>query len=113
MMGEIDAMNDAERIDFNYMLSEEKQMLMDPAITLSEVERRHEIEKMQELVREQKAADLELGGLKKALYTLAMTHHAYAAEVSGNNPGSLKDKLGELIAAGKSLGKFYSSLPAS
>jgi hypothetical protein len=113
MMGEIDAINDAERIDFNYMLSEEKQMLMDPAITMSEVERRHEIEKMQMLVREQKAADLELGGLKKALYNLAMTHHAYAAEVSGNNPASLKDRLGELFAAGASLGKFYSSLPTS
>jgi hypothetical protein len=113
MMGEIDAINDAERIDFNYMLSEEKQMLMDPSIPMSEVERRNEIEKMQRLVREQQAADLELGGLKKALYNLAMTHHAYAAEVSGNNPASIKEKLGELFGAGASLGKFYSSLPTS
>lgn len=113
MMGEIDAINDAEKIDFNYILSEEKQFLMDPSVTLSEVERRNEIVKMQALVREQHAADLQLAGLKAALYKLAMTHHALAVEVSGGNPESLKDKLKELIAAGQGLGKFYSSLPTS
>ena len=110
MIGEVDAMSDAETIDFNYLLGEEKQFLMDPAIAMSEVERRNEIAKMQELVREQHAATLQLAGLRGAIFKLAMTHHALAEELAKANPGSLKDKLGELISAGQGLGKFYTSL---
>ena len=110
MIGEVDAMSDAETIDFNYLLGEEKQFLMDPAIAMSEVERRNEIAKMQELVREQHAATLQLAGLRGAIFKLAMTHHALAEELAKANPGSLKDKLGDLISAGQGLGKFYTSL---
>ena len=110
MIGEIDALSDAETIDFNYLLGQEKQFVMDPGITLSEVERRNEIAKMQELVREQHAATLQLAGLRGAIFKLAMTHHALAEELAKANPGSLKDKLGELISAGQGLGKFYTSL---
>jgi len=110
MIGEIDALSDAETIDFNYLLGQEKQFVMDPGITLSEVERRNEIAKMQELVREQHAAAVQLSGLRGAIIKLAMTHHALAEELAKANPGSLKDELKELIAAGEGLGKFYSSL---
>jgi hypothetical protein len=113
MIGEVDAMSDAETIDFNYLLGEEKQFLMDPGIAMSEVERRNEIAKMQELVREQHAAALQLAGLRGAIFKLAMTHHALAEEMAKANPESLKDKLGELIAAGQGLGTFYSSLPSN
>ena len=110
MIGEIDALSDAETIDFNYLLGQEKQFVMDPGSTLSEVERRNEIAKMQELVREQHAAAVQLSGLRGAIIKLAMTHHALAEELAKANPGSLKDELKELIAAGEGLGKFYSSL---
>ncbi|WP_263350747.1 hypothetical protein [Acidicapsa acidisoli] len=110
MIGEVDAMSDAETIDFNYLLGQEKEFVMDPGITLSEVERRNEIAKMQELVREQHVAALQLSGLRGAIIKLAMTHHALAEELAKANPGSLKDKLTELIAAGEGLGRFYSSI---
>jgi hypothetical protein len=113
MLQEIDAMSDAEKIDFNYMLTQQKIFVMDPSVTLSEVERRHEIEKMQELVQKQHAAELKLAGLRTAIVKLAMTHHALAAAEQGNNPLSLKQKLEELEAVGANLGKFYMSLPAS
>jgi hypothetical protein len=110
MISEVDAMSDAETIDFNYLLGQEKQFVMDPGIALSEVERRNEIAKMQELVPEQHVAALQLSGLRGAIIRLAMTHHALAEELAKANPGSLKDKLTELVAAGEGLGKFYSSL---
>jgi hypothetical protein len=111
MIAEVDDMSDAESIDFNYMLGQEKQFVMDPGITLSEVERRNEVAKMEELVREQHAVELQLGGLRRAILKLALTHHALAADLAKANPESLKDKLTELIAAGQNLGHFYSSLP--
>jgi hypothetical protein len=113
MISEVDAMSNAETIDFNYMLSQEKQFLMDPSISLNEVERRNEVAKMQELVREQHAAGLQLTGQRGAILKLALTHHALAEDLAKANPESLKDKLKELIAAGQNLGKFYSSLPGS
>ncbi len=113
MIGEIDAMSDAEKIDFNYMLSEENQFLMNPGIMRSEVERRNEIAKMQMLDREQHAAEVQLAGLRAAIFKLALTHHALATDVAGANPESMTDKLKELLAAGQGLGKFYSSLPTS
>jgi hypothetical protein len=113
MISEVDDMSNAETIDFNYLLGQEKQFVMDPSITLSEVERRNEVAKMQELVREQDAAELQLAGLRGAILKLALTHHALAEDLAKANPKSLKDKLNELIAAGQNLGKFYSSLPGS
>jgi len=110
MISEVDDLSDAEAIDFNYMLSHEKQFVMDPGITLSEVERRNEVAKMEELVKEQHAVELQLAGLRGAILKLALTHHALAEDLAKSNPQSLKDKLSELIAAGQSLGKFYSSL---
>jgi hypothetical protein len=72
--------------------------------------RRREIMKLPALAREQSAADERLDNLEAAITKLALTHHALAADAQGNNPESLKQRLGELQAAGESLGKFYSSL---
>jgi hypothetical protein len=66
--------------------------------------------KLPALAREQSAADERLDNLEAAITKLALTHHALAADAQGNNPESLKQRLGELQAAGESLGKFYSSL---
>ena len=113
MISEVDDMSNAETIDFNYMLGQEKQFVMDPSTTLNEVERRNEVAKMQELVREQHVAELQLAGLRGAILKLALTHHALAEDLARANPESLKDKLKELIAAGQNLGSFYSSLPGT
>jgi len=64
MISEVDDLHEAETIDFDYMLSQEKGLVMNPAITLSEVERRNEVAKMQELVREQHVVELQLAGLR-------------------------------------------------
>jgi hypothetical protein len=110
MIAEVDDMSDAETIDFNYMLGEEKYFVMNPAVTLTEVERRNEVAKMEELVREQHAVELQLAGLRKAILNLALTHHALAEDLAKANPQPLKDNLKELIAAGQNLGTFYSGL---
>lgn len=77
---------------------------MDPGV------RQEQIMKLPAMARQQHAADEELNNLQAALLKLALTHHALAAEAQGNNPESLKQKLGDLETAGASLGKFYSSL---
>jgi hypothetical protein len=109
---EVGFIHDAETKDFDHVLDQQKQFLMDPNVKLSEVERRNEIMDMQKLVRQQADADAHLTELKYAIGKLALTHHALAAEAQGNNPESLKQKLSDLVTAGKSLGTFYSSLPA-
>ena len=63
-----------------------------------------------ELARQQKQAAQQLKALRAALVKLELTHHALAAELQGNNPESIKQKLSDLGAAGGNLGKFYSSL---
>jgi hypothetical protein len=47
--------------------------------------------------------------LRASIEKLYLTHHALATVAQGNNPESLKDKLGELEAAGGNLGTFYTS----
>jgi hypothetical protein len=111
MISEVDDMSNAEMIDFNYMLGQQKQFVMDPSTALNEAERRNEVAKMQELVREQHVAELQLAGLRGAILKLALTHHALAEDLAKANPESLKEKLKELIAAGQNLGSFYTSLP--
>lgn len=79
--------------------------------TLDPEARRNEIMKLPEIVRQKRAADEQLDTLHAALVKLDMTHQALAAQAQGNNPATLKDKLGDLAAAGSNLGKYYSSLP--
>jgi hypothetical protein len=73
-------------------------------------ERQALIMKLPEMVRKQRAADEELDDLKAGLGKLVLTHHAFAAELQGNNPESIGSKLSDLSAAGGNLGKYYSSL---
>jgi hypothetical protein len=112
MEEEVGIMLDAETKDFDHILDEQKLFLMDPSITMSEVERRDEIAKMQALVREQHEAETHLAGLRAALVRLAKAHAALTEDAKGNTPEPLKAKLGELINAGQSLADFYSSLSA-
>ena len=69
--------------------------------------------KLPELARQQKQAAQQLKQLRAGLMGLELTHHALAAELQGNNPESIKQKFGDLGAAGGNLGKFYSSLASA
>ncbi|MGB6691862.1 MAG: hypothetical protein WBE76_28810 [Terracidiphilus sp.] len=110
---EVDLLHDAETKDFDSILDRETLFLRDPNSKLSSEERREAIMRLPELAREQREADLQLTQLKTAIVRLALTHHALAADAQGNNPESLKSKLGDLEAVGKNLGKFKSSLPTN
>jgi len=111
MIKEVDELRDIETKDFNSIIDRRTLFIRDPANKLSPAERQHEILELPELGREQHKAEEQLIALRKAIFTLDLTHHALAAEAQGNNPESLKNKIGDLEAAGKNLGKYYSSLP--
>jgi hypothetical protein len=110
LAGEMDTLRDSDQKDFDSIINRETLYLRDPASKLSAEDRRVEIMKLPEIAREQQAADDQLVQLKGAIVKLELTHHALAAEAQGNNPESLKNKLGDLEAAGKDIGKFYGSL---
>lgn len=108
---DVDTLKSAEKLDFNFIINQQTLFLeqnksMDPAA------RRTLIMQLPGVVRRMQASGEELDTLKAAALKLEMTHHALATEAQGNNPESLKTKIGELSAAGESLGKYYSSLPA-
>jgi superfamily I DNA/RNA helicase len=100
--------------DYDRILNLEKQYILADQQSGKDVNPqawRAEVMKLPEIARQQKQAHERLAALHDALNNLALTHHALAAEAQHNNPESLTNKLGDLKAAGDSLGKFYSSLP--
>jgi hypothetical protein len=108
---EIDLLKDQEQRDYNYII-DRQTLFIRTTSTLNPEQRREEIMKLPEIVRQQRAGDEQLARLRASIAKLALTHHALAADAQGNNPQSLTSKLAELGAAGSQLGKFYSSLPA-
>jgi hypothetical protein len=108
---EIDILQSQETIDFNLAI-DRQTLFLRTASGLDPEAKREQIMKLPELARQQKQAAVQLKVLKSGLVKLELTHHALAAELAGNNPESIKQKLGDLGAAGGSLGKFYSSLAA-
>jgi hypothetical protein len=107
---DIGLIQDQEKRDYNRIINQQTLFLRESK--LDPEQRREQIMKLPEVVRQQRTSEQQLDGLKTAIGRLALTHHALAAEAQGNNPESLKDKLADLESAGDSLGKFYSSLPA-
>lgn len=101
-----------EHRTYDKLINQETLFLRADADKLDPGVRRAEIMKLPKLARRQRAADEKLGDLQAAILKLSLTHHAFAAAAQGNNPESLRDKIGELAAAGESLGKYYSSLSA-
>jgi len=73
-------------------------------------ERREEIMKLPDIVRQSREADEKLDSLRAAVVLLAQTHQQLAAEAQGKNTESLKEKLQDLASAANELGTFYSSL---
>lgn len=106
---EIDILSSQETIDFNLVI-DRQTLFLRTASGLDPEVRREQIMKLPELARQQKQAAQQLKVLRAALVKLEMTHHALAAELQGNNPESIKQKISDLGAAGGNLGKFYSSL---
>ena len=109
---EIDILSWQEKIDYDTMIDLQTEFLR-RAKTLDEETRREQIVKLPELARQKRATSQQLAQLRGGLVSLELTHHALAAELAGNNPESIKQKLGDLEAAGGNLGKFYSSLTAA
>jgi len=105
---EIDILSSQEKIDYDSVINRETLFIR--TATLSAEERREAIMKLPDLGRQEQAAAQKLAQLKGSLLKLELTHHALAAEAQGNNPESLKSKMGDLAAAGNNVGKFYSSL---
>jgi hypothetical protein len=100
-----------EGIDYNYVINQQTLFLRTSSDKLDPGVRRVLITQLPAIARQQQASDRRLTQLSAAIVRLELTHHALAAEVQGNNPESLKQKLADVEAAGGDLGKFYSSLP--
>jgi hypothetical protein len=113
---DIHTIQSLEQRDYDRILNLQKHFILEDLQSgknTDSPEVRAEMMKLPEVARQQHEADEKLTSLHNAIGNLALTHHALAAEAQHNNPESLKDKLSELAAAGKDLGKFYSSLPAN
>jgi len=108
---DIELIQEQEKIDSNDVIDKQTAFLREAK--LDPEERRVEFMKLPEMARRQAANDQALTELHAAIVNLMMTHHALAAAAQGNNPESFTQKLKDLGAAGSSLGKFYSSLPAA
>jgi hypothetical protein len=116
LASDIQALQSIEERDYDRILNLEKQFILQDEQAGSNVDpiaHRAEIMELPEMARQQREANDKLEALRGAIVNLALTHHALAADAQGNNPKSLKDELGNLAAAGTSLGKFYSSLPTN
>jgi hypothetical protein len=107
---DIAILKDQQTRDYNFIINRQT-LFIRTSRTLDAEQRREQIMKLPEIVRQQRVADQQLTQLSAAIARLELAHHALAVEAQGNNPESLTNKLGDLEAAGNDLGKFYSSLP--
>ena len=96
--------------DYTSLLMTENQFVLHNK--LDAVEKRNEVERLIRVVQKQKANERLLDALNNAVVKLRLTHQALAAAAQGNNPGSLKENIAELQAAGKELSTYYKSLLA-
>lgn len=109
---DIAILKDQESRDYNFVINQQTQFIR-ATTALDPEQRREQIMKLPDIVREEQASTQQLTEFSAALVRLELTHHALASEAQGNNPESLKSKLGDLEAAGSNLGSFYSSLPSN
>jgi hypothetical protein len=110
---DIDVLRRQADVDYQALIENQNQAIQHEGTTVSPYERRQEIGSLLILAAQQKANDDLLAKLQTALHTLAMTHHALAAAVQGNNPASISQQIAELEAAGKDLNNYYKFLPTS
>jgi len=108
LANDIGILQSQERLDSNDIIDVQTDFARNPR--LDPEERRTEFLKLPEMWRQQQENEQMLTELRASLVRLELAHHALAAEAQGNNPESIKQKLGDIESAGESLGKFYSSL---
>jgi hypothetical protein len=101
-----------ESRDYDFIIDQQTLFIREPSSKLDPEQRREQIMKLPGIVRQERESTQQLTQLSAAIARLELAHHALAAEAQGNNPQSLKIKLGDLEAAGSDLGNFYSSLAA-
>jgi hypothetical protein len=106
-----DLLREQEKIDSNNVIDKQTDFVRNSK--LDPEERRVEFMKLPGMARRQRANDEKFTELHAAILRLELTHHALAAAAQGNNPETFTQRLGDLGAAGESLGKFYSSLSAA
>lgn len=108
---DISILKDQEARDYDFIIDQQTLFIRRPSSNLDPQQRRDEIMKLPGIVREQRASSQQLTQLSAAIAGLETAHHALAVDAQGNDPQSLKAKLGDLEAAGRDLGNFYLSLP--
>ena len=109
-----------EKRDYDSLLDEQRDFITRneasanpmPAHPLDPEQRRVQIMKLPEIVRQQRTTEAQLTELHAAIIKLEQAHHELAVDAHGSNPELISQKFGDLAAAGSNLGKFYSSLPA-
>ena len=111
LQDDLATMQDQEDRDYNFILNRQTLFIRASA-QLNPQQRREEIMKLPEIVREQRISREQLAGLKAAVIHLANVHHALADKAKSADKESLREKLQELAAAGGDLAHFYSLLPA-
>ena len=109
MSSEIDTLASQEKIDFDTVI-DEQTLFLRLNKSMDAEERRAEIMKLPGMARQQQTAAQQLAQLKVSIEKLEKAHHDLAMAVQENKPESIKDRMGELVTAGRNLGKFYSSL---
>ena len=112
LQSDITFLKGIEDRDYNSIINRQTLFLREHSSTLDAGVRSELIMKLPAIARQQRVSDQQLTALSASIARLELTHHALAAEAQGNNPESLKQKLGDLENAGEDLGKFYSSLSA-
>lgn len=110
---DISILKDQESRDYDFIIDQQTLFIREPSSKLDPEQRREQIMRLPDIVRQERASTQQLTELSTAIVRLELTHHALAAEAQGNNPESLKSKLGDLEVAGSDLGSFYSSLPTN
>jgi len=107
---DLDTLQEQEQRDYNRIINQQT-LFIRQTTALDPQERREQIMKLPQIVRQQRASEAQLTELRASLAELAMVHHALATAAVDNNPESLSGELEDLGAAGKNLGTFYRSLP--
>ena len=97
--------------DFEQEMEHENSFIRNNGSRLSPVERRNEIASMLKMVRRERLSEELFSKLRVAIERLALTHTALAAVAHKSDPATFEHNLADLVAAGTSLGNFYSSLP--
>jgi hypothetical protein len=109
LVSDVAILTDQENRDYNVIINQQTQFVM-ATKNLDPGQRRDLIMKLPGIVRQQQLSSEALQHLSASIQRLEVAHDALAADAAGKTPESLKQKMGDLEAAGSGLGNFYTSL---